>query len=60
VARVQEDVVVQQTIAIEVQQTNDVILVWSKKDKALTILIMAIKDNLIPIMGDLLEPIEVW
>jgi hypothetical protein len=27
VARVQEDVVVQQTIAIEVQQTNDVILV---------------------------------
>jgi hypothetical protein len=60
VARVHEDVVAQQAIAIEVQQTKDVILLWSKKDKTLTILIMVIKDNLIPIMGDLLEPIEVW
>jgi hypothetical protein len=51
--------VVQQATAIEVQQTKDVTLLRSKKDKALTILIMAIKDNLIPIMGDLLEPIEV-
>jgi hypothetical protein len=58
VAKVQEDAVAQQATAIEVQQTKDVTLLQSKKDKALTILIMAINDNLIPIMGDLLEPIE--
>jgi hypothetical protein len=59
VVKVQEDVVAQQATTAKVQQTKDVTLLQSKKNKALTIFITTIKDNLIPTMGDILEPIKV-
>jgi hypothetical protein len=51
---------IQQTIVVEVQQIKDATLLRSIKDKALTILIISIKDNLIPIMEDLLDPTKIW
>jgi hypothetical protein len=50
----------QQAIATEVQQIEDTTLLRSKKDNALTILIISIKDNLIPIVEDLLDPTKIW
>jgi hypothetical protein len=49
----------QEAIVTEVQQIEDTTLLWSRKDKTLTILIISIKDNLIPIVEDLLDPTEV-